>query len=92
MLIEGLKLMMMGMTTVFLFLSVMIVVTLLVSHLTRNIAAKELAGIEAAKKQRASKQKQKQKQKKTGPSPIGEEVPLAVFAAAIAAYEEERNR
>ena len=80
MLLEGVKLMMMGMVTVVIFLVVMIYCIQIVAFLSRHITAAELQQMEAAK------------QRKAAISPGEEEVPIAVFAAAIAAYEADRAR
>ncbi len=84
MLLAGLKLMLIGMATVLLFLLLMIVLVHLVSKLTANVAARELEAINAEKRERA--------QRARGAGLLGEgDVPIAVFVAAIAAYEEDRR-
>jgi sodium pump decarboxylase gamma subunit len=82
MLLAGLKLMFIGMATVVLFLLLMIVLIQIVSKLTVNIAAKELAAIKKEKLERA---------RRANEIKLSEEgdVPIAVFAAAIAAFEED---
>ncbi len=70
-----------GMSTVLLFLFLMIVMILVVSKLTVNIAARELEAIKREKEKRAKRPKGIQL------SDEGD-VPVAVFAAAIAAYED----
>ncbi len=100
MLLEGLKLMVIGMTTVLLFLSLMIVLIHAVSRLTRDLTAREFEKQQVLKKQALKKQAAaKAKKKSTAkPSPkptvpMTEEIPVAVFAAAIAAFEaDKRNR
>ena len=83
-LLEGLKLMVIGMTTVLLFLAFMILLIQIVAKLTAGFAAHELAIIQKAKEDRARKAK-KLKGISQG------EIPTAVFAAAIAAYEQDRS-
>ena len=83
MLIEGVKLMFIGMATVLLFITFMIMLIQLVSVLTKNIAENELKAIEEAKKKRA--------QNAAGQGKVdGGDVPIAVITAAIAAYEEDK--
>ena len=83
MLLEGLKLMGVGMATVMLFLLLMIACIGLVARLTRKQAQleeeAELAGKRSSVKQ-------------SPPQPKGAAVPVEVFVAAIAVYEEERKR
>lgn len=83
MLIEGLKLMLMGMGTVMLFLSVMIICINAVTRLNKNNTESELTRLEGEKK------KQKVRFKPAAPAQVGD-VPIAVFAAAIAAYEADQ--
>jgi len=83
MIFEGFKLMFIGMTTVLLFLFLMILLIQLVSYLTRGATAREIEGIRLAKELLA----QKKKKAKTS-SDADEEI--AVIAAAISAYETER--
>lgn len=83
-LLEGLKLMIIGMTTVLLFLSFMILLINIVAKLTAGFAAHELAMIQKEKEERARKAKKLKGASKN-------EVPTAVFAAAIAAYEKDRS-
>ena len=71
-----------GMTTVLLFLLLMIVLIQVVSKLTANVAVKEL---EAIKREKLERAQQTKKMKLTTEG----DVPIAVFAAAIAAYEED---
>lgn len=82
MLLAGLKLMFIGMATVLLFLLLMIVLIQIVSKLTVNIAAKELEVIKNEKLERA---------RRANEIKLSDEgdVPIAVFAAAIAAFEED---
>ncbi len=78
--IEGIKLMIMGMTTVFLFLVVMMFCIHLIAWVSRHATKVE------------QKQIEKENRGKADLSPLLEEesVPIAVFAAAITAYEAER--
>ncbi len=80
MLLEGVKLMILGMSIVFLFLSLQILLMMLVARLTRGIAAKELEQIQAEKTARAQKAK---KSKQAAGAPV------AIIAAAVKTYEEE---
>ena len=77
--------MVIGMATVLLFLSLMIVLINLSARLTSGITARELEGIEQEKQARALRAKKKKQQKKAAKTEG--EIPMAVFAAAIAAYE-----
>ena len=85
MLFEGVKLMIVGMTTVMLFLFLMILFINLIAYLTRGEAAREISEIE---KERAF-QALKRKQAKQATSGDADE-DIAVIAAAVAAYEAER--
>ncbi len=85
MLFEGVKLMIVGMTTVMLFLCLMILFINLISFLTRGSAVRE---VEAIAKERAL-QTLKRKKAKEGTSQSADE-DIAVIAAAVAAYERER--
>jgi sodium pump decarboxylase gamma subunit len=83
MLLEGVKLMLIGMTTVLLFLSFMILLIQFVSYLTREATAREVEGL------KRERDLQAEKRRKTKPS--GDtETDIAVIAAAVAAYESER--
>ncbi len=90
MLLEGVKLMFVGMTTVLLFLSFMIILLQLVAKLTRNIAQQELDSIE---KERLRKHQQHQRRKalKMAASSKSHDEDIAVIAAAIAAFEAEKQ-
>ena len=81
MLLEGLKLMGVGMTTVMLFLLLMIACIGLVARFTRKQSQLEEAAL--ANQQVAAR-----------PPPPAKQaaVPVEVFAAAIAVYEEERKQ
>lgn len=84
MILEGLKLMLVGMTTVLLFLIAMIMLIQLVSYLTRGVAQRELDAIEEERKQRVAA---RQKKKATAENADED---IAVIAAAVTAFEAER--
>ncbi len=83
MLFEGIKLMIVGMTTVMLFLSLMIFFINLVAKFTRDIAAQELADLEKERKL-AALNRNKAKEK----SADNADEDIAVIAAAV---NENRN-
>ncbi len=85
MIFEGVKLMVVGMTTVLLFLLLMIFFINVVSFLTRGSAARE---VEAIAVERAL-QARNRKKVKEGTSEDADE-DIAVIAAAVATYEVER--
>jgi sodium pump decarboxylase gamma subunit len=85
MIFEGVKLMVVGMTTVMLFLVLMIFFINLVSFLTRGSAARE---VEAIAKERALQAANRKKAKEVTSGDADEDI--AVIAAAVAAYERER--
>jgi len=85
MIFEGVKLMVVGMTTVMLFLCLMILFITLVSFLTRGSAARER---EAIAEERALQALNRKKSKEITSEDADEDI--AVIAAAVAAYEEER--
>ena len=85
MIFEGVKLMVVGMTTVMLFLVLMILFINLVSFLTRGSAARE---VEAIGKERALQAANRKKAKEVTSGDADEDI--AVIAAAVAAYERER--
>ncbi|MGB3222316.1 MAG: OadG family protein [Desulforhopalus sp.] len=85
MIFEGVKLMVVGMTTVMLFLILMILFINLVSFLTRGSAARE---IEAIAQERALQALNRKKEKEAASE--GSDEDIAVIAAAVAAYEVER--
>lgn len=87
MIFEGLKLMVVGMTTVMLFLGLMIYFINLVARLTRGVAAREL---EALQKERDLLAQNRKKAKESAAGNADEDI--AVIAAAIAAFEAERVR
>ncbi len=80
MIIEGVKLMLVGMTTVLLFLCFTIVLIQLISRLTRETSSREVAAMRL------------EKRKRIGIRPEAVSAPdfeedIAVIAAAVAAYE-----
>jgi len=85
MLFEGVKLMVVGMTTVLLFLLLMIFFIKIVAFLTRGAAAREIQAIAGDRAALA--------RKKTKPQPAvavsDSGVDFAVIAAAVAAYESD---
>ena len=83
MIFEGVKLMFIGMTTVLLFLVLMILLIQLTSYLTRGATAREVEGIRLARELLA------QKKKRAKASSDADE-DIAVIAAAVAAFEAER--
>ncbi len=85
MLFEGVKLMVVGMTTVMLFLSLMILFINLAAFLTKGQVAKELERMETERKLAALKRKQA---REAASSDADEDI--AVISAAVAAYEAER--
>jgi sodium pump decarboxylase gamma subunit len=85
MIFEGVKLMVVGMTTVMLFLLLMILFIKAVAMLTRGATSRELDGIEKERKLQALNRK---KAKETTSQDAEEDI--AVIAAAVAAYEGER--
>lgn len=85
MLIEGVKLMVVGMTTVMLFLFLMILFINLVSFLTSGSAAREVEAIAVERKLQALNRK-----KATGATVQDVDEDIAVIAAAVVAYEVKR--
>ena len=83
MIFEGVKLMLIGMTTVMLFLVLMILLIQLTSYLTRGATAREVESI------RLEREIQTLRKKKAKDSSDADE-DIAVIAAAVAAYETER--
>lgn len=69
-----------GMTTVILFLVLMILLIQIVSKLTRNIVKRELDIIKKAAAARAERAKK---------IDMDDDIPIAVIAAAVAAYEKD---
>jgi len=89
MIIEGIKLMFIGMTTVMLFLTLMIYLIGLVSRLTRGSAARELEAIKLERELLARTRREKQAKQDTAVNPDADEE-IAAIAAAVAAYEAEK--
>lgn len=84
MILEGLKLMVVGMTTVLLFLSLMILLIQLAARLTRDITAREFQAIED-EKARLKREKELARQ-----AADDSDEDIVVITAAVAAYEAER--
>ena len=84
MIVEGLKLMVVGMTTVVLFLTFMILLTQAAAKLTKDVTARELQAIED-EKERLRKQRERDKLA----AEEGDD-DIAVISAAIAAFEADR--
>ncbi|OGH02746.1 MAG: hypothetical protein A2600_13065 [Candidatus Lambdaproteobacteria bacterium RIFOXYD1_FULL_56_27] len=78
-LIEGLKLMVVGMGMVYLFLSLMILTINLVAKLTKSHGAQELLKLEESKAAKVAKFRGKKS------------APAAVIAAAVSAYETDKK-
>ncbi|WP_136809237.1 OadG family protein [Desulfosediminicola flagellatus] len=83
MILEGVKLMFVGMTTVVLFLIFMIFLIQLVSHLTRGATARELEAIKLERELLARSRKEKKSSQDADDD-------IAVIAAAVAAFEAEK--
>ena len=81
MLIEGLKLMIVGMASVMLFLLLLIVCVELIKLLTRNFRMKQEQSLLLSRKSGSNKYK----------DVPNLEVPVEVFAAAITYYELDNN-
>ena len=94
MLIEGIKLMFVGMGTVILFLCFMILLLQLVSKITKGHTARELQSIELERKLLAEAAKARKKKEQDAARSMrashDDEDDIAVIAAAIAAFEAER--
>jgi oxaloacetate decarboxylase gamma subunit len=85
MIFEGIKLMIVGMTTVMLFLMLMVLFINIVAKLTKSATARELKVIAEEKNLQALKRKQA---KEAVSQDFDEDI--AVISAAVAAYEAER--
>lgn len=83
MIFEGVKLMFIGMTTVMLFLILMILLLQLASYLTRDVTAREVESIRLEREIEALR-------KKRAKDASDADEDIAVIAAAVAAYETER--
>lgn len=82
--------MLVGMATVLLFLTFIILLLQLVSKLTQDIALREFESIELEKKKRLADEK-KRKSRANLVSDLDSEEEIAVIAAAIAAFEAEKT-
>ncbi len=95
MIFEGVKLMFVGMGTVFAFLWVTVLCIQLVSRLTSGHAVRELENIEQERRKLTLARKTKMaNEQKTASAPIPNEIEndIAVIAAAIAAFETDTLR
>lgn len=89
MILEGIKLMFVGMTTVVLFLIFMIFLIQVVSHLTRSATARELEAIKLERELLTRNRKEKQSAQEQQSAQDADE-DIAVIAAAVAAFEAEK--
>jgi len=85
MIFEGVKLMIVGMTTVMLFLMLMILFINMVAFLTKGATARELKSIEEEKHLQALKRRQAAES-----TAADDDIDIAVIGATVAAYEAER--
>lgn len=83
MIYAGLTLMLAGMTTVFVFLMLMMFTIQALAFLTRRQTALELRRVDEQRKQKTAKNSRARSREDVG-------VPLAVISAAIAAFEHDR--
>ena len=90
MIFEGFKQAFIGMGVVLLFLSLMILLIQWVASLTRESSRRELAAIKQAKDLRTRTQKVTQDRQAQAVDSEDSGLDIAVIAAAVAAYEEER--
>lgn len=84
MIVEGIKLMVVGMTTVLLFLILMILLIQLIAHLTRHVTAREMQAISDERIARRHREKLQREQ-----ALAGDDADIVVIAAAVAAFEAE---
>ena len=84
MIVEGLKLMVVGITTVLLFLMLMILLIQIAARLTKNVTARELKAIED------EKELLKQMRKMEKLAAEEDDNDIVVITDAIAAFEAER--
>jgi len=84
--LEGVKLMVIGMSTVIIFILVMIVLIQLVAKLTHKSAILELEEIDKERKARALATAKKRKKQTSSEAP-----PVVVLGAAVAAFEADRS-
>ena len=94
MIFEGIKLMFVGMGTVVLFLTFMVLLLQLVSRITREHSAREYEAVELERKllAEAAKAKKKREQEARAVRTSDDEDDIAVIAAAVAAFEADRIR
>ena len=85
MIIEGVKLMFIGMSTVLVFLTLMIFLINVVARITRKYVERE---VEMARKERVQRT---EKADRIIPMPK-RKATIAVITAAVAAYEADQNR
>jgi len=93
MIFEGVKLMIVGMTSVMLFLLLMILFISLVARLTRGEASRELDAIERERQRLAENRKKARAATTISKAPsasVDIDEDIAVITAAVAAYETER--
>ena len=87
MIFEGLKLMVVGMTTVLMFLTLMILLIQIAAHLAKGVTAREMQAIQD-EKERMKREREQAKLAKLAADDSDEDI--VVISAAIAAYEAER--
>lgn len=95
MIFEGIKLMFVGMGTVVLFLTFMVLLLQLVSRITKEHSAREYEAVELERKLLAEAAKAKKKREqdaRTVRTSADDEDDIAVIAAAVAAFEADRIR
>jgi sodium pump decarboxylase gamma subunit len=92
MIFEGVKLMFVGMGTVLVFLSFMILLLQIVSRVTKSHTAREFEALELEKKllAQAAKAKKKKAQAAANVGSRDDEDDIAVIAAAVAVFEAEK--
>lgn len=90
MIIEGIKLMLIGMTTVMLFLTLMIYLINLVARLTRGAAARELETIRLERELMARNRREKLARQDSATAALDADEEIAAIAAAVTAYEREK--
>ena len=83
--LEGIKLMVIGMSTVAVFILVMIILISLVARLTRQSAIQELEIIDQERKERALAAAKKRAK------PVSDGPPVEVISAAIAAFKADQS-
>ncbi|MFV0435864.1 MAG: OadG family protein [Desulfopila sp.] len=90
MIIEGIKLMLIGMTTVMLFLTLTIYLIGLVSRLTRGVTEKELAAIRMERELLARSRRKQMETRGDAARTDESEDEIVAISAAVSAYEAER--